>query len=126
MTGSIVAFPLNNYATGSRTTAPHTIPGQISTVTFAVARCTTADPTIWPNQSTTLEAILEVSEDGGATWNPHGSFTAEGGIAPGRFGGEAAESSGVFPFPGLASVDARLTLTVAGGPLRSFGTLRWA
>lgn len=125
MSGEITLFPLANYANGQRLVGPRNIPGVINTITFAVARCTTADPTLWPNQSTTIGVDIEVSADGGTTWTSIGGGTAEGGIAPGRFGGEAVETSFVAQFPGAQNLDARMTLTVAGGPLRSQGTLRW-
>lgn len=125
MAGSVVLFPLANYATGSRN-IERNIPGQIESVTFSLLRCTTPDLTIWPNQTTTLEVILELSEDGGVTWNENGRFTAEGGIAPGRHGGEAATTSAAWQLPGPQTVRGRLTFIVAGGPLRSEGTLSWA
>lgn len=130
--GSLEIFPLANYASGTRTLGPRTIPGQISTLTFALARCTTPDQTIWQHPIdkddpivTTIAVNVEASYDGGVTWQSIGGCTSQGGIAPGRFGGELAETSLVMQFPGPQSVQARMTLTVAGGPLRSVGTLRW-
>jgi hypothetical protein len=124
--GSVVLFPLGNYGNGSRQIGPHTIPGQINSVSFSLLRCTTADPTIWPNASTTFSIAMEVSYDDGVTWEDYGGFSAAGGIVPGKGGvGESAVSKGTWPFSGPVSVQARATVTVSGGPLRSEGTLSW-
>lgn len=126
MAGELVLFPMADYSNGTRTIGPRNVPGGVNSLTFAIARSTTADPTIWPNQSTTVAVNLEASFDGGVTWQTVVGGTAEGGIAPGRHGGEATESSWVAGFPGTDPSQARLTVTVAGGPIHSEGTLRWA
>lgn len=52
-------YPANTY------TVPATaIPDGISTLEIDILRCTTADPTIWPNSGDTISYDLEVSVGG--------------------------------------------------------------
>ena len=44
-----------------------------------IARCTSVDPSIWPDPLSLIELDMEVSLDNGATW-AGGAFTAYGGI----------------------------------------------
>lgn len=123
MPGSNVLFPLADYPNGTHVIT-RTIPGQVNSITFSVLRCTSADNTIWPNDTTGLQVDCEVSYDNRVTWEPFGGFAANGGIVQGH-SGEAPVSKGTWYFPGPDTIDARLTLTVTGGPLRSEGTASW-
>lgn len=86
-----------------------------------LARKTTATPTLW-DDGVSLGMRLDVSLDGGQTWRGLVSITSEGGIAPGRLGGEAEYTFIRCPFPDAAN-RARLRVTVTGGTLVSLLTL---
>jgi hypothetical protein len=120
-----VDLPLANYPNGSRATPFRAIPDDCTRVSVEVARCTTADPTIWPNVSTALDLNIDISLDGGQTV----AFSAQsghivGGIQKGLHGLEAAVTritlDGLTPGPNRA---ARLSGNITGGPLRTFGTV---
>jgi len=90
---------------------------------FEIARCTSADPTIWPNASTTISVQMHVSFDNGQTWQDGGWFTAEGGIHVKRDSTEATAVRFSSTLRPGTNRKLRAQVTIAGGPLRSFGTL---
>lgn len=116
-------FPLVNYPNGTRAFGPTSIGDAITLITLAVQRCTDADLTIWPNATTTLSLTVQQSNDAGTTWRDLAGFTAQGGIALNDDGTQAPTSFiSLQPNPGT-SRQLRGNVTVAGGPLRSSGTL---
>ena len=115
-------LPLNDYPNGTHV-GTFNIGDTVTGWWFEIARCTTADPTIWPNASTTISVQMELSRDNGQTWEGAGWFNAEGGILVQRDGSDtpAVRFSSTLR-PGTQR-RLRATITIAGGPLRSFGTL---
>jgi hypothetical protein len=123
---SVQVLPLNNYANGSRQLGPIDLASDVTSVLFNIQRCTTATPTIWPNVTTTLEIIPEVSLDGGSTWIEAGRTTNVGGIQLSKFGTELAFclSGGGLPAEvGGVTRQYRVQTTIAGGPLRTSATV---
>lgn len=121
---SVQVLPLANYANGTRVLGPIDIADDVTSVDFSIARCTTPTPTIWPNASTTLEVIPEVSVDGGVTWVEAGRFASAGGIAQGKGGvGEATVTIGGGSLPAGTNRQYRVTTIIGGGPLRSSATV---
>ena len=119
---SVQVLPLNNYANGTRQLGPIDLASDVTSVLFSIQRCTTATPTVWPNASTTLEIIPEVSLDGGVTWIEAGRTTNVGGIQLSKFGTELAFalSGGYLPAEvGGVTRQYRVQTTIAGGPLRT-------
>ena len=119
---SVSVLPLNNYANGTRQLGPIDLASDVTSVLFSIQRCTTATPTVWPNASTTLEIIPEVSLDGGVTWIEAGRTTNVGGIQLSKFGTELAFalSGGYLPAEvGGVTRQYRVQTTIAGGPLRT-------
>lgn len=117
-----LAFPLANY-NGVRLIGARTIPDDTTVIRFELQRCTTIDPTIWPNASTEVEMGMEASFDDGGTWSPAGGFTAVGGIHILRSGAELATTSiDVGVLPGIGR-QLRATFTITGGPCRTSGTI---
>lgn len=114
-----VALSLKNYQDGNYSLGPANVPDWVTFIGVELTRCTSATPTIWPNQSTQFEAVMELSMDGGATWEAAGRVTAVGGIYVNKLGVEAqvtAFSATVTPGVGRLI---RGTASIAGGPLRT-------
>jgi len=121
---SVQVLPLGNYANGTRTLGPLDVADDVTSVDISIARCTTATPTIWPNASTVLTITPEVSVDGGATWIEAGKSVSAGGIAiSGRTGQEVAVSRSGGSLPAGVNRKYRVTVVIAGGPLRSSATV---
>ena len=118
----IVVFPLGNY-NGIRTFGPVGIDDGLTRVGFELARCTTLEPTIWPDVSTTIELSVEMSLDGGVEWVSCGGFTAQGGIHVRRDDIEAPVSSYTTWLPAGTNRQARGTLVITNGPLRTSGSV---
>lgn len=121
---SVQVLPLANYANGVHgPLGPVDIADNVTSVDFSIQRCTTATPTIWPNASTTLDVLPEVSLDGGSTWIEAGRFTSAGGIVHDKTGGETQFTRGGGGLPAGTGRKYRVTATIAGGPLRSTATV---
>jgi hypothetical protein len=86
-----------------------------------LARMTTLTPTLWA-EGVSLAVRLDYSLDAGQTWSSLAAFTSEGGIAPGRFGGEAEYTFLRCLLPDAAN-RARLNVAVAGGRLDTLLTV---
>lgn len=123
---SVQVLPLNNYANGERVLGPIEVADDVTTIDFNIQRCTSATPTVWPNASTTLDIIPEVSTDGGNTWSEAGKSTNVGGIQQAKGGGELAfaRSGGSLP-PAVNGIarQYKVTTIIAGGPLRTSATV---
>jgi hypothetical protein len=119
-----LVIPLANYPTGNRSFAVGGTLSDAATLIYAeLARCTSADPSIWPNQSTKVKVICEISLDGGAVWLFQASFLSEGDIVLNWHGAEVALSTMEIPlFPGT-SRRARFSVEITGGPCRTQGFL---
>lgn len=119
---SVQVLPLANYANGTRVLGPIDIADDVTSVDFSIQRCTTATPTIWPNSTTILEIIPEVSIDGGASWIEAGRSVSPGGISFLR-GVEVAFSASGGSLPAGTDRQYRVTTIITGGPLRSTATV---
>lgn len=115
-------FPLADYANGTQVTPAMNVRVQDIAFYLSIRRCTTADNTIWPNASTLLDVLVELSEDAGANWRPLGGFTSSGGISPGKGPNGEAPNTGFQTNIGTGNQRRlRATITISGGPLRSEG-----
>ncbi len=122
MSATIFSFPLTSLPNGANLIPSTAVPAGTKQITLAMQRCTSADPTIWPNQATTIQIDVYGSMDGN-TWQHIGAGTAEGGIwTDPTTGVEAPETHISF---GFASAPAyvKATATVANGPLYTSGTV---
>lgn len=122
---SVQVLPLNNYANGVRQSGSIDVADDVTSILFTIQRCTTATPTIWPNVTTTLEILPELSLDGGSTWTEVGRTTNVGGIQLSKFGTELAfAASGGYLPPAENGITRqyRVRTTIAGGPLRTSAT----
>lgn len=122
---SISVLPLNNYANGTRQSSALDLASDVTSVLFNVQRCTAATPDIWPNASTQLQIIPEVSQDAGVTWIEAGKSTSIGGVA--MFNGHEQPftlSGGSLPVE-LNGVTRkyRVSTIITGGPLRTSATV---
>jgi hypothetical protein len=115
------AIPLADYATGTHTLPEVNIQTQATKFHFEVRRCTSVDLTIWPDASTTLELILEVSFDNGNTWIERGRATAVGGIHVLRNGTQAPITALQIDIGTGNQRKCRGAVIVTNGPLRTEG-----
>lgn len=118
-TQTIEAVPMGNYPANSYALNSTPIPDNVTNIGIGVARCTSADPTVWPLASVSINASLEFSPNNGATWFPWGKYTAVGGIQLGRGGVEVAEGSISQSVPAGTNRRLRGTVLVAGGTIRT-------
>jgi hypothetical protein len=115
-----VAVPLANYPSGSRTVAARNVPDWATHFQFEFARCTSADPTIWPNVATTLRIDFEVFVDG--QWFYGGGYTAVGGVITDD-DGELPLSFARFTLRPGVDRQIRGNVTITNGPLRTEGSI---
>lgn len=122
---SVAVLPLGNYNNGTRNFGPVDVPQGATSLDFSIQRCTTADNTIWPNATTTVEIIPEVSLDGEVTWIECGRFKSAGGIQVGKNGEVPFAIGGGYIPPQVGAVTRRFrgTTIVTGGPIRTSMTL---
>jgi len=120
-----IDLPLANYPNGTRSTTWRSLTPDITRASVEVQRCTSADPTIWPNVTTSLDLTIDFSLDGGTTIALSAtSGHVVGGIQPGLHGTEADVTRiTLIDIPAGANRAIRLTGTIAGGPLRTQGTI---
>ena len=108
-------IPLADYPLGSRTfVVPSPIEDDATAIYAEFARCTSADPSIWPNQSTRLKVSCEISLDGGTEWKFLASFMAEGGIFLDAQGAEGPVSAMNIPLPFGVLRRVRFSVDVTG------------
>lgn len=114
-------LPLGDYPTGAQTIGPANIADGLTVLTVAIARCTAADLTIWPNASTTVDLKAEVTTQpgAGATWVFISGATAVGGILPARDGSDVPESTWTVNLPPGNNRRLRVQSIIANGPLRT-------
>lgn len=117
-----VSLPLANYPSGTRLIPQRSIPDSARELYFEFARCTSADPTIWPNEATKLQMDFEGSTDG-VNWTPAGGFGSVGGILTRLDGTQAALTTVRVPLPPLTGRQIRATATITNGPLRTQGAI---
>jgi hypothetical protein len=121
---SVQVLPLGNYANGVHGPfGPIDIADDVISVDISIARCTTATPTIWPNASTIVDVLPEISVDGGTTWSEAGRATSNGGISFGKGGVEVANMLAGGSLPQTTARKYRVTVTISGGPLRSSASI---
>jgi hypothetical protein len=116
-----VVIPLGDYATNIYPLAEQNVQNQATRFYFEVRRCTSADPTIWPNSTTVLDLKMEISTDAGVTWNFLAGFRAVGGIIRKVDGTELPISFVDVSLPAGNQRRIRGTAEVIEGPLRTEG-----
>src|SRR5262245_16489402 len=104
--------------TGTVRYGPRNIDDTFTMISCRLARCTSTTPTFWPNASTGFSFLFEVSVDGGPFEENSGAASI-GGIYIGGDGTEVPETVVECTIrPGI-NRQARLAVTVTGGPLVS-------
>ena len=121
MSVELFSFPLMNMPSGVSLIPASAVPAGTKQITLAMQRCTSAAPTVWPNQATTIQIDVYGSMDGN-TWQHIGAGTAEGGILNDSAGAEVAETYISFGFVS-APAYVKATATVTNGPLYTSGTV---
>lgn len=87
---------------------------------FEISRCTTSNPTIWPNTNQIIKYSQQVSFDNGQSWVGAGGFEAMGGIHVLKTGEEAETSTfSVFVPPEQNGRRRRLNqrIEIVNGPI---------
>lgn len=113
-------LPLASYPTGVRSFTKQT-PNGLAGFNVAIARCTTADQTIWPDSLSRIKLTVECSYDAGASFPANGggaSWEGAGGIIAGR-GGEIPTSVFSCRFSPIEPNAVRITAEVINGPIRT-------
>jgi len=116
-------LPLASYPTGSRTIVRQT-PNGLAGFNVTVGRCTSVDPTIWPDLNSRIKITVEASYGGGLTFPPDGArggWEQGGGIIVQR-GVEIATSVFSCRFNPEATA-VRITAEIINGPIRTFADI---
>lgn len=122
----VIVVPHGTYQVGTRIFGPVAVPVGLTNATVAFDRGE------WTSQSTTITLNIDLSLDGGVTWNLHPDadpfpvgMEAEGGVALDKNGVPYTQSSrsAPLPQPGSSQRMVRGFITVAGGPITTTGTL---
>jgi len=114
-------LPLANYPSGSRTFVRQT-PNGLAGFKIEIARCTSADPTIWPDPASRVRISVECSYDGGATFPANGGGAAidcAGGIELDRGGVEIPALVFGCRFIPIEPTAVRITVEVVNGPIKT-------
>jgi len=113
-------LPLASRPTGVYGPFTKATPNGFSGFKAHIARCTSADLTIWPDLASRLKVMILRSYDGGTTFpNEPMGWEQGGGIIKDKFGAEIAFSDlsfGCNPEP----THVRITAEVINGPIRTF------
>lgn len=96
---------------------PIDIPGGVTAIAFELQRCTTATPTVWPNESTEIDVSIWITVDGVETFVC--GFGARGGIVSKIDGAELTHTHASVSVPSGSVRTMRVEATIAGGPLRT-------
>ena len=75
-------IPVNDYAVGVYDVPVQNIANNVTGYTLSILRCTSADPTIWPDPGSIIRVEIMFSFDNGQTFVEGGAFEAFGGIHP--------------------------------------------
>jgi hypothetical protein len=106
-----------NFPNGTRSIPAQAIADDITHIGLSLARCTTAEPSLWPNASTTVVASMEALIDG--QWRLVSTISSYGGIDVIEDGIESPETMMLFSIPPGSGREIRGTVVIAGGPLRT-------
>lgn len=118
-----VTIPLADYPNGTRSFTVNSVSDAATAFAVELARCTSADPTIWPDAATEVRIEVAVSTDNGKTYVPQAAVGIVGGIWVLKDGTESTRTRLNVPLPAGTRRRLRITATVAGGPLRTQGTV---
>lgn len=122
MSAELFSFPLMNLPSGVSLIPASAVPAGTKQITLAMQRCTSAAPTVWPNQATTIQIDVYGSVDG-STWQHIGAATGAGGVwTDPDTGTEASETSLAFLFDQPPAY-VKAIATITDGPLYTSGTV---
>lgn len=113
-------LPLASYPSGRRTIVRQT-PNGLAGFRVAIARCTSLNPTIWPDPDSRIRIEVENSFDGGASFpEDAGGASCElaGGIVVKR-GIELDEDVFACSFKPDEPTAVRITVEIINGPIRT-------
>lgn len=121
----LFSFAKRSIPTGTFNIPETAVPANTHSLQFDLGLCTTADPTIWPNVSTTVDIALEVSYDNKATWVGGGGASGiQGGIHLMKDGVTEQTQGGFIAGFTNSPTHARGTVVVTNGPLVTFGSVQ--
>ena len=120
--GKLRDLPLANYPNGSRSFGPYAFAGGADQLGFSIGRNTPANPTIWPLTTTILTFDVQFSFDGGVTYTPTGRWvwSQGGGALLNKLGVVIPESRVAWKFDPDPCTHIKGTVTVSGGPIRTY------
>lgn len=112
-------LPVETYPVGFTPFGPVALHDDVIAVFVELYRCTTRDPSIWPEKSTFIRVIPELSGDRGKTWDVAGGLGHWGGIEEHYKGHEHDSILGTMDVPQAADRWIRGTIEVVGAPART-------
>jgi len=121
MAGTLT-IPSVNLPNGARTFGPANVADTDVTTVLTVDR-TVAGGLNSLTAASTIETLVEQSNDGGTTWFTLVDGTWFGGAVPVKGGGTATTAQIAVTYGPGTGRQTRATLTVAGGPIRVQGSL---
>lgn len=107
------SLPARDYDHGEEVVIGDVLP-LARTVTLTLDRCTTINPSTWPDPHTFVEVEIVASFDGGQTWMSGGGFGAYGGIFVTKNGEASFSGNLACRWPGGGR--AKIKYTVYRGP----------
>jgi hypothetical protein len=117
------ALNVGNYPSGQSELPSTALPDWANSLGIEIMRCTSADPTIWPNASTVVTLHVELSRDNGVTWP---TILFEGSVSGGieihnKTGLEVQSLRFDTPIPPELGVTRRVRgyMDIANGPCRT-------
>mgnify|MGYP003648061566 CR=1 FL=1 len=115
-------LPLANYPNGTRAFGPYAFAGGVDQIGFSIGRNTPAAPNVWASASEILTFDVQFSFDGGATYTLPGTWvwSEGGGQILDRFGIAIPETRVGWTFSPDPCTHIKGTVTVSGGPIRTY------
>lgn len=127
MATQVTIAPLNTYAAGTYPFGPIALPNGTHGFNVSVQRCTSANPTIWPSSTTTLQFDLQFSCDGGKTYSKLGENSAGpslgGIITDPKTGQEVPAWVFCWRFSPVDATHVKGVITIAGGSVKTSATV---
>jgi hypothetical protein len=114
------ALDVADYGNGTHNMPETALPAWANSLGVEVMKCTTPDPTIWPDPESSIRLVAEISMDNGATWANLFDGTSSGGIqVHNKTGLEIPSMKFDTPIPSGNNRRIRGSMTIENGPIKT-------